>query len=94
MNLSSEHTKYLSDEGTNSSTTSSKSQRNDEDMESKILAFLDKNGVQKIAIPSEYLKRNHLEKINNKEKTPRELVKRLSLSCPLFIKRKSKNFLK
>ena len=93
MNLPSEHTKYLPDEGTNSSTTSSKSQRNDEDMESKILAFLDKNGVQ-IAIPSEYLKRNHLEKINNTEKTPRELVKRLSLSCPLFIKRKSKNFLK
>ena len=93
MNLPSEHTKYLPDEGTNSSTTSSKSQRNDEDMESKILAFFDKNGVQ-IAIPSEYLKRNHLEMINNTEKTPRELVKRLSLSCPLFIKRKSKNFLK
>lgn len=90
MNFALKLAKSLPEEATSSSSRSK--YQSFEAMESRILAFLERNGVQ-IEIPSEYLKRIHLERMETAKKT-RETVKKISLSCPLFIKRKSKIFLK
>ena len=80
-----------SDLGNTSETTKSE---DFEAMESRILEFLDKNGVE-FTNPSEHWskkKKNHLRISSDSEGDNNSpMIKRLSLSCPLFLKRKNKN---